>query len=185
MVTHGPVRFWLASLAAGICSGTALADNYIDVDVGIVYSDVSPSEPSPVDGDFNSGEAGFHIGVGAYRNKMDSPWVYGVKLEVQEVVGHTLFSLRAIDVGYRFTPQFTLNGFLGAARYDLTTAATGFRAGLGGRFWFSDRWALAADFVFGDALARDKLLPEENPDVGSPDIFYDVLQLSVYLKFKF
>jgi hypothetical protein len=182
---RGTVSLRLAILAATLVNGAAAAQSFIDIDAGVVYSDVSASEVSPVDGDFSSGDAGFHFGIGAYRNKEDSPWVYGVKLEVQDVVGNTLFSLRAIDVGYRFSPQFTLNGFLGAARYDLTTAATGYRVGFGGQYWYSDRWALTTELAFGDALARDKLLPEEDPDVGSPDIFYDVLQLSLYLKYKF
>lgn len=185
MVARGLVLRWLATLAIALYGTAAAAQNFIDIDAGVVYSDVSASEVSPVDGDFSSGEAGYHFGVGAYRNQENSPWVYGVKLEVQDVVGNALFSLRAIDVGYRFSPQFTLNGFLGAARYDLTTPATGFRGGFGGQFWYSERWAFAAELVFGDALARDKLLPEENPGVGSPDIFYDIYQLSLYLKYKF
>lgn len=179
------MRTWLALLVGGFCCGSAVADSFIDVDVGIVYSDVSPSETSPVDGDFSSGDVGYHFGVGAYRNSPESPWIYGVKLEAQDVIGNNLFSLRAIDIGYRFTPKITFNGFLGAARFDLTTPATGWRIGLGGRYWYSDHWALAAEFTFGDKLARDKVLPEENPGIGSPDIFYDVTQLSVHLKYKF
>lgn len=171
--------------ALGGWAGAACAENYIDVDVGMAYSDVSASEPSPIDGDFSSGDVGYHIGVGAYRNNDDSRWVYGVKLELQDVVGNSMISVRAIDVGYKFTPRFTFNGFLGAARYDLATPAFGYRLGLGGRYWISDRWALSAEASFADSVARDKLFPEENPGVGSPDIFFDVVQLSVYLKYKF
>ena len=163
----------------------AQAGNFIDIDAGVVYSDVTPSEPTPVDGSFENAEAGYHLGAGAYRSRDDSPWVYGVRVELEDVVGRTLFSVRAIDVGYRFTPRFTFNGFLGAARYDLTTPAYGYRAGIGGRYWFADRWAVQVDLSYGDALARDKLLPEENPGVGSPDIFFDIVQVGVYLKFRF
>ncbi len=161
------------------------AENYIDLDIGVVYSDVSVSEPSPIDGNFDSGDAGYHLGVGAYRNNDDSRWVYGVKLELQDVVGSMLLSVRAIDLGYRVTPGLVLNGYLGAARYDLTTPAFGFRAGLGGHYWFSNRWALAAEASYGDTLARDKLVPEDNPGVGNPDIFFDIVQFSIYLKYKF
>jgi hypothetical protein len=108
-----------------------------------------------------------------------------VKIEVQEAVGHTLLGVRAIDVGYRFTPKFTFNGFLGAARYDLTTAAYGFRLGIGGRYHFSDSWSVGSEFALNDKLARDKVLPEETPGVGSPDIFYDIFQLSVFVKYRF
>lgn len=178
--------WWSLTLSALVCwSGAAVAENYIDVDLGVVYSDVTPSEPSPIDGDFSDGDTGYHIGVGAYRNRDDSKWVYGVKLELQDVVGSSLLSVRAIDVGYEMTPRFTINGYLGATRYDLSTPAYGYRAGLGGRYWFSQRWALSAEASYGDAAARDKLLPEEQPITGSPDIFFDIVQLSIYLKYKF
>lgn len=172
-------------IVAFLWSTNASAENYLDLDIGAVYSDVSASEPSPIDGNFESGDAGYHIGVGAYRNNDDSRWVYGVKLELQDVVGSMLLSVRAIDLGYMVTPSLVLNGYLGGARYDLTTPAYGFRAGFGGHYWFSNRWALTAEASYGDALARDKLLPEENPGDGSPDIFFDIVQLSIYLKYKF
>lgn len=181
----GRFAHWLMLSALWCWVDVALAENFFDVDVGIAYSDVSVSEPSPVDGDFSSGDAGYHLGAGAYRNNGDSRWIYGVKLEVQDVVGNGMISVRAIDFGYKFTPRFTFNGFLGGARYDLATPAFGYRLGVGGRYWISDRWALSAEASFADSVARDKLLPEENPGVGSPDIFFDVFQVSIFLKRKF
>lgn len=163
----------------------ATAENFFDVDIGVVYSDVSPSEPSPVDGDFTSADAGYHFAIGAYRNNDDSPWVYGIKFEAQDVVGKSLLAVRAIDVGYRFTPKFVFNGFLGVSRYDLTTATYGYRLGIGGRYRLSDHWTAGAEAVFNDKLARDKVLPEEDPGVGSPDIFYDIFQLGVFVNYRF
>jgi hypothetical protein len=184
MVTRIPV---LIAVLVGLVftRAPANAENFFDVDIGVVYSDVSASETSPVDGDFSSGEAGYHIAFGAYRNADESPWIYGVKIEAQDVVGHSLLGVRAIDVGYRFTPKFTFNGFLGASRYDLTTAAYGYRLGIGGQYRLSNSWAVGSEFVFNDKLARDKVLPEENPGVGSPDIFYDIFQLSLFIKYRF
>ena len=167
-----------------LCAANTHAQNFIDVDVGMVYSDVTVSEPSPIDGDFSDTGAGYHFGLGAYRNKTDSRWIYGVKIEFQDIGGSSLLSLRAIDVGYKLTPKFVLNGFLGATRFDLATPATGFRFGLGAQFWFSDKWAITAEGAYGDALARDKLLPGEVPG-NSPDIFYDVAELNLYIKYKF
>lgn len=161
------------------------AENFLSIDVGIVYSDVSPSEPSPVDGDFSSAEFGYHFAFGAYRNKNESPWIYGVKFEAQDVVGNSLIGIRAIDIGYRFTPRITVNGFLGASRYDLTTATFGYRLGIGGRFRFLDNWSAGIEAVFNDKLARDKVLPEEDLGVGSPDIFYDIVQLSIFVNYRF
>ena len=176
-------RFALFPIAL-LCVATAHAQNYIDVDIGVVYGDVSASELSPVDGDFTDASTGYHLGLGAYRNKTDSRWIYGVKIEFQDIGGSSLLSLRAIDVGYKLTPNFVLNGFLGAARFDLATPATGFRFGLGGQFWFSETWALTVEAAYGDSIARDKLLPGE-PAGTSNDIFYDVAQLNLYVKYKF
>ena len=178
----------LAALALlgllGSWAESVYSESYFDVDFGLAWSEVSASEPSPVDGDFDSGEVGYHLGVGVYRYAGDSPWVYGVKLELQDVVGSTMISVRAIDLGYRFTPRFTLNGYLGGARYDLATPAFGYRLGVGGRYWMTEQLALSAEVSFADSVARDKLLPEEPPG-NSPDLFFDVSQLSVYLKYKF
>lgn len=176
-------RFVISPLAL-VCVATAHAQSYLDVDIGVAYSDVSPSEPSPIDGDFTDGSASYHLGLGAYRNNKDSRWIYGVKVELQDVDGSSLLSVRAIDLGYKLTPNIVLNGFLGAARYDLATPATGFRFGIGGQFWFSRKWALTAEAAYGDSVARDKLLPGEVPGT-SPDIFFDIAQLNVYIKFKF
>ena len=175
----------LLMMVAFLWTTNVSAENYLDLDIGAVYSDVSVSAPSPIDGNFESGDTGFHIGFGAYRNNDDSRWVYGVKLELQDVVGSMLLSVRAIDLGYLVTPSLLLNGYLGAARYDLTTPAYGYRGGFGGHYWFSNRWALTTEVSYGDTLARDKLLPEDNPGEGNPDIFFDIVQLSIYLKYKF
>jgi hypothetical protein len=184
MVKPGYLVVWVSAGLLGCWAGAVYGENYIDVDFGVAYSKVSESEPSPADGDFDSGEVGYHLGVGAYRNTGDSPWVYGVKLELQDVVGNSLISVRAIDLGYKFTSRFTLNGYLGGARYDLATPAFGYRFGIGGRYWMSDRLALSAEGSFADSVARDKLLPEEPPG-NSPDLFFDVFQLNLYLKYKF
>jgi hypothetical protein len=44
---------------------------------------------------------------------------------------------------------------------------------------------VGSEFALNDKLARDKVLPEETPGVGSPDIFYDIFQLSVFVKYRF
>jgi hypothetical protein len=185
MVTMATIQRVALLAAACLWTANVCAENYIDLDFGLAYSDVSVFESSPIDGNFDSGDVGYHVAVGAYRNNDDSRWVYGVKLELQDVVGSMLLAVRAIDLGYQVTPNLVLNGYLGAARYDLTTPAYGYWLGLGGHYWFTNRWALAAEASYGDTLARDKLLPEENPGTGSPDIFFDIVQLSVFLKYKF
>lgn len=164
----------------------AYAGNYIDVDFGVVFSDVSSSEPTSADGDLDGGDTGIHLGVGLYRNNDGSPWVYGVKLELDDVAGNLLLSLRALDLGYKITPRFMVNGFFGAARWDLATAAFGIHLGVGANYRFSEHWAVGSDFSFSDSVARDKLLPEDNPGMDTlPDIFFDITQINLYLKYRF
>lgn len=161
------------------------AQNYIDVDIGAVYSDVSSSETSLADGSLDGGDAGLHFGVGAYRNDKPSHWSYGMKLELDDVAGNLLLSFRVLDLGYQFTPRFKVNGFIGMARWNLATAAIGYRLGLGASYRLTGHWALGADLSYADSVARDFLLPGEGGDSTSPDIFYDISQVSFYLKYIF
>ncbi len=161
------------------------AQNYIDLDFGAVYSDVSSSEVTSADGPLDGGGGGIHLGVGAYRRNDLNNWVYGVKLELDDVAGNLLFSLRALDIGYEFTPRFAVNGFIGAARWDVATPALGYRLGLGARYSLTDHWALGTDFSYSDSVARDKILPGEVGEVVSPDVFYDIFQVSLFMKYIF
>lgn len=161
------------------------AGNYIDADIGAVYSEISSSEATSADGDLDGNDTGIHLGVGAYRNKDDSRWVYGVKLELDDVAGNLLLSVRALDLGYNFTPRFMVNGFIGAARWDLATAAYGYRVGVGANYRFGDHWALGSDISYADSVTRDKLLPADDPGMGLPDIQNHIVQISLYVKYIF
>ena len=161
------------------------AQNYVDADIGVVYSDVAASEITAADGLLEGGDGGFHLGVGAYRNNELSNWVYGMKLELEDVAGNLLFSFRVLDLGYKVTPRIKVNGFIGAARWDVATAALGYRLGLGATYRLADRWAFGTDVSYSDSLARDKILPEDANESTSPDIFYDIYQVNVYLKYIF
>ena len=158
----------------------AYAENYIDVDFGVVYSDISSSVTTSADGKLDGGDTGIHLGVGAYRNKDDSRWVYGVKLELDDVAGNLLLSVRAIDLGYKITPRFMVNGFIGAARWDLATAAFGIRFGVGASYRFGEHWALGSDISYSDSVARDKLLPGENADIFVSNIKVDRRQFQTF-----
>ncbi len=175
---------WLIVLMA-VLPFPVCAENYVDADIGIVYSDVSSSEITAADGNLDGSDASIHLAAGAYRNRDDSPWVYGVKLGLDDVGGNLLLSVRALDVGYKLTPRLTVNGFIGAAQWNAATSATGYHLGAETSYRFGDHWALGGNISYSDSVARDKLLPEENPGTGSPDIFYDILQFNLYLKYVF
>jgi hypothetical protein len=42
------------------------------------------------------------------------------------------------------------------------------------------RWSLSLDLRYGDKLARDNVLPTD-PQGGSPDNFYDLSGVTIYL----
>ena len=91
MVTPKPVLI-SSFLGLLLAWAPAHAETFFDVDIGIVYSDVEASEPSPLDGDFKDPEIGYHFAIGVYRNNDASPWIYGVKFEAQDVVGESLLA---------------------------------------------------------------------------------------------
>jgi hypothetical protein len=173
----------LLSVVLFICGtivplSSVLAESFVAVEVGAAYSDLASAGADDGDGLTEGGDAGYHLGVGVYRNQADSRWVYGMKVEAEDVQGNMLLSLRALDLGFLVTPRFALKGFVGAARYDLAGAAYGWRFGLGANYQFAEHWALAADFVYNDKLAWD---------AGGPNInvYYDISQALLYLQYRF
>jgi hypothetical protein len=171
----------LLRLVFFVCSllplSVAMAESFVAVELGAAYSDVSSSGQGPDDG-IDGKDAGYHFGVGAYRNQDESRWVYGMKLEAEDVQGNVLLGLRAIDLSFLATPRFALKGFLGAARLDLDTAAYGWRLGLGASYQLAEHWVLAADIVYNDKLARDS-------GGGNVSVFYDIIQAVGYLQYRF
>jgi len=169
------------SLVIFVCSLLPLsavsAESFIEVEVGAAYSDVSSSGEGPDDG-VDGTDVGYHLGIGFHRNQDDSRWVYGVKIEADDVQGNMLLGLRALDIEYLITPRFALKGFLGAARYDLPTAAYGWRMGLGAKYRFAEHWALAADFVYNDKLERDS-------GGSNVSVNYTIYQGLLYLQYRF
>ena len=175
------LTFMLA--AVPLCSVSA--ENYFDLDFGAVYSDVSSLGFPSVDGTLNGHDSGIHLGVGAYRNNDQSKWAYGVKLELDEVAGKSLLSVRVLDLGYQVMPRFKVNGFIGAARWNLATPAYGYRIGVGTHYRLTGHWALGTDISYSDTVARDKVLPGEEGGSPGPGLFYDIIQVSLYMKYIF
>ena len=128
--------------------------------------------------------AGGHAGIGARRAVSDRSDL-GVRAEIDQIDGHALLSVRALDYRYRFRSPLSLSVFAGAARYDLATPAYGYYYGLGGQ-WRDvlPRFDLNLDLRFGDKIARDKVLPDDPPSDPRPDSFYDVFSASLYLSYR-
>jgi hypothetical protein len=116
---------------------------------------------------------GAHFGIGARRFVSDHSDL-GARLEADDVQGHSLIGVRALDYRYRFNSPLTLTVFLGAARYALATPAYGLYYGAGLQ-WRNllPGWDVGIDYRYADSVARDHLLPSD-PQSDRPDSFYNI-----------
>lgn len=129
-------------------------------------------------------ESGVHAGIGASR-RVGERSEMGARLELDTIGSELFLAVRALDYRYHLSDRFAISGFLGAARLDLATPAYGWYGG--GGLQFKDvipNFDLNLDMRYSDKVARDNLLPTD-PQGGSPDNFYDILGISVYLSYRF
>ena len=109
----------------------------------------------------------------------------GVRLEIDDIDSNTLLAVRALDYRFNHSERLAFSVFLGAARLALATPAYGYYFGGGVQLKEIVRgWDLGIDGRIGDKVARDNLLPTD-PQGGSPDNFYDLSGISIYLSRRF
>lgn len=171
------------AFAACIFLLPSLASGELFIDAGAQSSRIE-ARIANVDGTVDSTESGAHLGIGVFRPIGDRNEL-GVRLELDSLGSDLLLAVRAVDWRYRLSERISVGAFLGAARVDLATPAYGYY--FGGGIQFRDvmpRWDLGVDLRYGDKVARDNLLPTD-PQGGSPDNFYDILGVSVYLSRRF
>jgi hypothetical protein len=160
----------------------------IFVDLGLsasqVRADVAPPMPITTSPWGYSG----HLGLGA-RRAVSQNNDLGVRLELDEVDGHSLIGVRAVDWRYRFSDSFAAGLFAGVDRYDLATPAYSLYGGLGLQWrdfiarWLPN-WDLGFDFRFAQNIARDRVLPSD-PQGNRPDSFYKISSGVLYLERRF
>jgi hypothetical protein len=126
-----------------------------------------------------------HIAFGVRRAVSDRSDL-GARIELDDVDGHTLLSVRAIDYRYRFQSPLAMSVFVGASRYDVATPAYGlyFGAGVQWRDLFRG-WDVGLDIRSAKKVARDHLLADDPSSALRPDSFYTVQSLSVALTKRF
>ncbi len=125
-----------------------------------------------------------HVGLGA-RRAVSANNDLGVRVEFDEVDGHSLIGVRAVDYRHRFGNRFALGLFAGAARYDAPTPAYGVYFGVGA-LWRNifPKWDLAADLHHVQNAARDHVLASD-PQGDRPDSFYKIEMGLLYLSRRF
>ena len=128
---------------------------------------------------------GAHFAVGARRPVSDRSDL-GARLELDDVDGHMLMSVRALDYRYRFRSPLALSVFIGASRYDLATPAYGMYLGAGLEWRdIAPGWDVGVDLRDATKVARDHLLPDDPKSAVRPDSFYNVRSLSLVITKRF
>lgn len=135
--------------------------------------------------DTKQSNVGAHVGVGARRAVSDRSDL-GARLELDDVNGHALLSVRAIDYRYRFANPLALSVFIGASRYSLGTPAYGLYYGTGLQWRdIVPGWDVGADIRKAKKVARDHLLPGDPTNPLAPDSFYTVSSVSLVATKRF
>jgi hypothetical protein len=178
-------RFARLAAACGfaLVLGTTCARAESFIDLGLNVSSVG-AKIANRQARVSTSTTGLHFGVGA-RRELANGGNIGVRLELDDVDSNLLLAVRALDYRFNLSQRLAINAFAGAARLALATPAYGYY--LGGGVQFKDvkpRWDLSVDLRYGDKIARDNLLPTD-PQGGSPDNFYDLTGVSVYLSRRF
>jgi Capsule assembly protein Wzi len=127
---------------------------------------------------------GPHFAVGARRAVSDrNDW--GVRLELDEIDGHSLIGVRALDYRHRFGDTFALNLYAGADRYNLASPAYSLYGGIGGQ-WRNvvPKWDLGLDFRYAQNIARDHVYATD-PAGLRPESFYKIESVIGYLTRRF
>ncbi|MEX2496655.1 MAG: hypothetical protein WD448_11230 [Woeseia sp.] len=169
--------------AALLLTLPVVATAEVFVDFGLQSSRIK-ARIANIEETVDSTETGLHVGAGVSRY-FGSQNELGARLEVDRLGSDLLLAVRALDYRRHISERFAVSAFLGAARLDLATPAYGYYAG--GGLQFRDllpNWDLNLDLRYGDKVARDNLLPSD-PQGGSPDNFYDITGVSLYLSRRF
>ena len=174
---------WLLAAVAVASAVAAPASADVFVDLGAQSSRIE-ARIANRDDTVDTTQTGLHVGVGASR-RVGERGEFGVRLELDDLGSDLLIAVRALDYRRHVSDRFSIGAFLGAARLDLATPAYGYY--LGGGVQLKEvmpGWDLNLDLRFGDKVARDNLLPTD-PQGGSPDNFYDITGVSLYLRYAF
>jgi hypothetical protein len=180
------IDFADAKSADGYRSGEDLeADPNIEVfvDVGANRSHLYNILDSTIPNFYSDYTEGYHFGAGA-RRRVSSHNDLGMRVELDRVGGNQLISFRALDYRYRFNSKFAINGFFGAARYEVSLPAYGYYWGGGLQYLnIFPKWDLGIDVRHHEKLGRDKTMLATDPPASSDRtrVFFDINGLALYV----
>ncbi|MCC7081578.1 MAG: hypothetical protein IT530_12970 [Burkholderiales bacterium] len=173
-----------AAVATGDTARTRADGADLFVDAGVNANEVTIDLEDSIPRATTDREMAAHFGLGA-RRQVTARQDLGVRIEYDDVGGHALIGVRALDYRYRFRGPIALTGFVGAARYDLATPAYGAYLGVGAQWRdLAPRLDLSLDLRYASKVARDHLVAGD-PVGGRGDSFYDITSAALYLSYRF
>lgn len=123
---------------------------------------------------------------GNITKTLNENWRFGIGIQYEYLLDSSFVTLKAIEATYLFNSKLGLGGYLGASRLAKGLPAYGYRAGLN-LAWLdlyeNLDWVL--EYSIGDTVARDKLLDTDPPADHRPDLMYDFVFFSTYLRWTF
>ena len=127
---------------------------------------------------------GPHFGIGA-RRAVSKHNDLGARVELDQVDGHSLIGVRAVDYRHRFAGPVAVGLFAGVARYNLATPAYSVYGGMGLQWrGILPKWDLNADFKYAQNVARDHVLATDVQGVRA-ESFYKIESVTLYLSRRF
>jgi hypothetical protein len=174
----------IAAAMAATESSFASRRAHLFVDAGVSASKVMVDEDTNAPRELLPVRTAGHFGFGV-RRIGEGRHDVGARIELDDIEGRLLASVRMIDYRYRFDAPISLGLFLGAARYDLATPAYGLYYGAGLQWRdFLKGWDLNLDARYAEKTSRDYVLPQD-PDFDRRNAYYDIYGASLYVSRRF
>jgi hypothetical protein len=131
-------------------------------------------------------EAGYHLGAGARRQVAEHSDL-GVRIELDNLDGNELWSLRMLDYRYRMGRHFAVNGFFGIGRYEAGLPSHGYYMGAGLQYMnLMPGWDVSVDLRHHEKIGRDRVLSSDPPAIyNTPRIYFDADGVALYLSRHF
>jgi hypothetical protein len=175
------LRLALSALVLLLATRELAAEPFVDLGLNASRIEAKIANQSSLE---TTSSSGVHLGFGL-RRTLSGGGDIGVRLEIDDVDSYTLLAVRPLDYRFNVSERVGIGVFAGVARLSLATPAYGYYLGAGVQWKrVLPNWSLSADLRYGDKLARDNVLPED-PQGGSPDNFYSLSGISVYLSRSF
>jgi hypothetical protein len=180
----GSIDFSGGSIVSSAIEGAVGPDDVeLFVDLGANRSEVTKLLAIGTPPDPAARGNGMHVGIGARRG-LSKRGDIGMRLELDQVDGSALLSLRALDYQYRVTKRIALGAFGGFARYDYGLATNGYVWGAGVQFRdVLPKWDIGFDVRHYEKLNRDKTLPTDPvPSAEThPRLYIDIDAMNFYI----